>query len=156
MRDELGEFIRQWNLLPNEADLPLQTYDNFDVNMFTKFISELDTVLWNLRSSGEMANIWEVAGLKRNEVKIAGVFNWFLDGNAEHGQGHRLCCAILECLNSKIIHQGDVGWFQDFPRAECLLDHQEKPSYRAITEVCPMGEQANRVDIEINGERILL
>lgn len=152
----LEAFFEQWKLLPNEIDQRPTAHKQLDSDMLRVFVDYFQPALQRLRSSGAMANVWEAAGLKRNEVRVASTLNWFLDSLADHGQEHLLCSAILDHLNVLVATSADKDKFMSFPKASHLVNASNRPSYRATTEVCPFGEKSNRVDIEINGTDLLL
>lgn len=154
--NNMRRFIEQWLLLPNKANQHPHVHKKLDPSRLGIFVDDFQPALQRLRSSGAMANVWEAAGLKRNEVRVASSLNWFLDSLADHGQEHLLCLAVLEYLDVLVANSADKNKFVKFPKASHLLNARNRPCYRATTEVCPLGERDNRVDIEINGTDLLL
>lgn len=154
--NNLEKYFEQWTLLPNEIGQQHPVYKQLDFNMFIAFINDFQPALQRLRSSGTMANVWEAAGLKRNEVRVASTLNWFLDSLGDHGQEHFLCSVVLEHLDGLVSKSKGKDKFVNFPKASHLLNESNRSRYRTTTEVCPLGEKDNRVDIEINGENLLL
>ncbi|HDR1229421.1 PD-(D/E)XK nuclease family protein [Pasteurella multocida] len=84
-----------------------------------------------------MANVWAAANLGRNEVRNSKTLRWFLDVSETHGQGDFFLNSLLKAL----------------PRS---IGVEKIKNYRATEECCPLGEQSERVDIEIDGENFLL
>jgi len=54
------------------------------------------TTIRDARGSGDCANLWKVAGLKRDEVRISSVLAWFLRHRGTHGQGDKLLVALVQ------------------------------------------------------------
>lgn len=154
--NNLGKLFEQWSLLPNEVIKNRSTSRQLEPSIFRQFVDDFHPALQKLRTSGAMANVWEAAGLKRNEVRVAGTLNWFFDHLADHGQQHNLCSAVLEHLELLVTSCADKEKFLNFPKPSHLLNENGRPRYKAIAEVCPLGEKGNRVDIEINGVNLLL
>ncbi|MDD0823176.1 PD-(D/E)XK nuclease family protein [Mannheimia sp. AT1] len=87
--------------------------------------------------NGLMLNVWEAANLGRNEVRNSKTLRWFLDRYAKHGQKDLFLSEFLKCL----------------PEPWCSISIG---NYWAIEECCPLGEQTERVDIEIDADNFLL
>jgi len=153
---QLRQFCDEWEQLPTMAvPEPIQ-HAPLDPFLLSGFISSFQISIENVQATGLLANVWEVAGLKRNEVRIAGVLNWFLDPCESHGQKHKLCSSLLECISQNIRNETNIISMSQFPVSQNLCSKLGQARYRAVTEICPLGERESRVDIEINGECILL
>jgi hypothetical protein len=103
--------------------------------------------------SGGTINVWEVAGIGKDEVRNCAVLSWLLDCHGTHGQG----AAFLHCfLNS----------LQTVPSNTCLprlpQAAQARAPYRTVLEKaydegCSDDNTPNsRVDIVIEKETFLL
>lgn len=160
LRMQLQEFFEQWEKLPGEIENPQRLEkEATDPVALEAFIEAFKLAFQQARKSGAMANVWHAAGLGRNEVRVVSALSWFLDCHGNHGQEHHLCTAVLDQLSARIsalTAQDQQARFSRFPTAHHLLDTNGHPRYRAITEVCPLGEAESRVDIEINGPDVLL
>ncbi|HDR1107054.1 PD-(D/E)XK nuclease family protein [Pasteurella multocida] len=114
-------------VIPNAVKLQ-QFFDTYqDVSSF--FQQE--------KERGMLANVWVAANLGRNEVRNSKTLRWFLDASETHGQGDFFLNGLLKSL----------------PRS---IGTERIRNYCATEECCPLGEQSERVDIEIDGENFLL
>lgn len=83
---------------------------------------------------------WEVAGLKRNEVRNSAVLAWLLNPRGSHGLGDMALRGLLT----------EVRKFEpSFPE-------QSGKSCRVRVESNPDGESNNRIDIEIDDSQFYL
>ncbi len=153
---QLRQFCADWEQLPTMAVPELNQREPLDPFLLSGFISSFQISIENVQTTGLLANVWEVAGLKRNEVRIAGVLSWFLDSCESHGQKHKLCASLLDFISQNIRNETNIISMAQFPVSQNLCSILGQARYRAVTEICPLGERENRVDIEINGECILL
>lgn len=152
----LRQFSLDWLKL-NASQLPIpQPVEPVDAKAYRAVAEELGRAISRLRSTGALANAWAASGLGRNEIRVARVLNWFIDCLGDHGQEHRLCCAMLNQVNDGISTMQDRSRFPDFPQAGDLLSNEGRACYRSRTEVRLLGDQENRVDIEVNGPNVLL
>lgn len=90
------------------------------------------------RASGAFANLWSVAGLRRDEVRTASVLGWLLDPRGSHGRGHAFAGALWSAAGGE------------------ALGFDLSGLRRATTEACPLGDQSNRVDIALEGDDFLV
>lgn len=163
-KSDLVEFVNKWQLLGAENLFfrlksfvddwhscnyhPVLEKTPVAVNpsALEKLILKFEPLLHTIRSgrrNGDAANVWEVAGLGNDEVRVSSVLAWFLDCHADHGQGDSLMSAILDKLTEKPAH---------FPASSTI---QLKP-YWVHVESCASGERSSRIDIEIEGEAFLI
>lgn len=152
----LLEFTQAWEQLPSATEPSESARTSLDPSALEAFIGAFQPALSRLRSTGILANVWDVAGLGRNEVRIAGVLSWFLDCLGDHGLDHHLCEVVLDRIHKKISVMPDEMMFSNFPKATHLLDSAGHARYRANSEVRQLGEQENRVDIVVDGFQVLL
>lgn len=104
------------------------------------FFDEYQTVYEELQieiKQGAAVNVWQAANLGRNEVRNSKTLRWFLDRYETHGQADYFLKIFLNCLD-KQCSQWDTS------------------VYHTTEECCPLGEQTERVDIEIDGKEFLL
>jgi|TARA_B100000519_G_C14259710_1_gene446989 hypothetical protein len=79
-------------------------------------------------------NVWEIAGLKRDELRISRVLAWYLDPKASHGIGAGLVKRFLS--------------LSEMP--------ESYSSVRVLCENSPDGMTGNRVDILIDSPEFLM
>jgi hypothetical protein len=91
-----------------------------------------------LRRLGDFINVWEVAGLKRVELRNAAVLAWLLDPNQTHGCGSAILDAFIRGLATKRHGQ--------FP-----LPTKVSSSYLVLTEAYLLNNMESRVDVVIDG-----
>ncbi|WP_115736619.1 PDDEXK-like family protein [Acinetobacter haemolyticus] len=87
--------------------------------------------------STHQVNVWKATGIGENEVRNSQVLKWLLDYRGDHGQSNKIFKEFLKLLPSK---------FQSYSLER----------YSTIAECCPLGNQDNRIDIEIDAPDFLL
>lgn len=144
---QLNQFTQDWQdatkNFVDESSLPSAELDSVLLKNFIITMSPLIDAVLAERRNGETTNIWEISGLKRDEVRICSALAWFLNYYGEHGQKGGLLARILKSVK---------GLPEDFPLPEymCMVP------YWVNVESCPSGDKCSRVDIEIEGENFLL
>jgi len=146
---QLERFFSSWSKLPpqeiEQIEQPIifspEKLDDLN-NFLTTLLPPAMLALKKWRSLGSEINVWEVAGLKSDEVRNSKVLNWLLDSYGSHGQGNAILLKLLSFLESR---------FPDFPKFNGGIGH-----YSSQVECCPLGDRESRVDIEINGQDFLL
>lgn len=104
----------------------------------------LDTIrpdLHQAQGAGAFMNIWQAAGLRRNELRNAAVLTWLLNPKGSHGLGDKMAKALFSQLREK------PAWM---PSASDLHD------IAVVAEECPLGSEESRVDISITAPEFLL
>lgn len=109
-----------------------------DTDKLDVFLKSLEQPLQIAKQSGWLCDPWQVAGLKRDEVRNSRVLSWLLNPRGSHGFGDKLLVALLAEIK-----------LPSFPL-------MVSPSCRVQEEQCPDGDQSNRVDIEINDANFYL
>lgn len=104
-------------------------------------LERLRTPFEFLEVSGLFASPWEAASLRRDEVRNASVLRWFLDPNGGHGCGEHLLAYVLGRVASDVDSR-----FPAKPSLACTV----------VVEECPDGDQASRVDIQIDDPSFFL
>jgi hypothetical protein len=117
-------------------------YRPVDVPASEKLFARLRETRQRALKAGTFGNVWEIAGLGRNEVRTASVLAWMLDHRQTHGFGHAVLSALLQCL-------GDRLW-----EGTERLDFGD--NYFVHTEFCALGGRDNRIDIVIEGTKYVL
>ena len=131
---EFKKFFHSFKLSPPPQKKP----EVISVFKADQFYSNF-TQLWTLEENqGSNCNVWAVAGLKYDEVRISAVLAWLLDPQGTHGQGTAFLEAFEPLLKQKI-------------KRENLAS-----GGRVYLESLPLGDQKSRVDIEIDGNEFLL
>lgn len=107
------------------------------VSAFFSSISELST---NVQMPSPIFNVWQVTGIDRNEVRNTSILAWTLNPRGSHGKGPSILNALLDRIRRG---RPAEDKFFPFPRqvTHCLV----------VTEASPFADQANRVDILIDG-----
>jgi len=150
----LSHFISCWQSLSNAIPDVYREVPPLTCGVLQNFIQKFAPALEKLRATGIQANVWAIAGLSHDEVRIASVLNWLLDPYGDHGQGSKICEKLLARI--EIIAQSSLSGASFFPKESDLRDDEGCVRYRATTEVCPSGTRENRVDIVLDGEKLLL
>ncbi|WP_295588482.1 PD-(D/E)XK nuclease family protein [uncultured Lamprocystis sp.] len=148
LADQLQRFFAAWQPLHTPIDHK-QSVPTIDwaarVIEMTLFFEDFRPALQAqaaLHSQGSLINVWEVSGLGWNELRNSKVLAWLLDCRGTHGQGAKILATLLEGIPSDI---------KDFPKSGTT----DLPYWTRV-ESCPLGEKDSRVDIEIDGEGLLL
>jgi len=84
MYDNLQQFIKEWKILPKAKPLNIVCQKPIQYEELRSFFNEFSTAYEKLQSSGVMTNVWEISGLKRDEVRNSSVLSWFLSANSNH------------------------------------------------------------------------
>ena len=135
----LDLFFIRWRTLPLikvNLEQPLYVDDSKLRSFFENFEKAVEPI-HEARKNGFNLNVWQAAGLKADELRNCAVLKWFLDWRGDHGQENAILLEFLQLLPEQ---------FRSF-----------KPNkYQIIEECCPLGNQENRIDIEINSDEFLL
>ena len=109
-----------------------------DTDKLEGFLKSLEQPLQIAKQSGWLCDPWQVAGLKRDEVRNSRVLSWLLNPRDSHGFGDRLLVALLAEIK-----------LPSFPLTV-------SKNCRVKEEQCPDGDQSNRVDIEVDDEKFYI
>ncbi len=128
------------------------SYDKSEI-FLNSFKNEYDTFL----ALGGKINVWEVAKLKTDELRNCNVLAWFLNSNAEHGQGDFFLQAFyetfLESSNSLI----DFNQYYSVSVEQVFTDNTFlHDGFSEQSEEFAKKKKNNRVDIIIEGNDLLL
>jgi len=88
-------------------------------------------------------NAWDIAGLKRDEVRISAVLAWALNCRGSHGLGDAIALALMERLKQA----GHRERLDRFVLGSKYVVHRE---------FCAFGVRDDRVDVSIVGENCVL
>jgi hypothetical protein len=133
LRTFLGGFHR---LHPATVPAPVAA-PRIQAQQLATFFLGLQDTLQASRYNALAFNPWEVMRLGRNEVRVVSILAWLLDPKASHGLGPVLLNALLSQLGPDFAHAGD---------GRCQVR----------TEIHLQGSNSDRVDIEIDGEKMYL
>ncbi len=117
---------------------------------YQSFFDSFQPGIKDYYKSGFAANLWEVTGVRRDEMRNSAILSWLLDCHGSHGQG----CVFLKELLSWLSQNAGISPY--------MLDHLPKPEdaknndYWTRVESLPLGELESRVDIEIGGPFVLI
>jgi PD-(D/E)XK nuclease superfamily protein len=104
-----------------------------------QLLDSIGPVARDRRCRGEGIDIWALAGLRRNEVRTAAVLAWVLDPRGSHGQGEAISLALWERM-----------------KATDLFGFEIRGVRRVVTELCPLGDASDRVDVALEGADFVL
>lgn len=95
------------------------------------------------RKPGQLvSNIFELCGLNRDEVRNCRVLAWWLDKSADHGLGRRFLEKMFVTANK--------------PVEKSLTKYDTDSNYSTRTEICPNGDNSDRVDIVCESAKLLV
>lgn len=136
-------FLGQFKTLHSCLEAKPTPTSTISAENFARFISDFEVQLHGHYENGHGINVWEIAGLSRDEVRNSAVLAWLLDRNGSHGKKSLFLAAILAAVRKD----------PDAPaRAKSTLPTiEDLKNYRTRVESLPLGDTASRVDIEIEG-----
>lgn len=131
---EIDEFFKQFHF----DKFQRSTQNCIDVSMgdLSSFFDGLSVMYDSALKKGDMFNIFDILSPKEDEVKNCKILRWILDCNGSHGLGQNLANALFHKLKLDNINLNKV--------------------YRCSTEVCPLGNQENRVDIVLTSDDFVI
>lgn len=112
----------------------------YDKDNAIKFFEKFSQCYEELQSMGYNFNIFELAGVKRDEVKISSILAWFLNPKASHGQRDLFLNAFLRLIPEQAWHNKNQP-----------LDFK---NYRVLTEC--YGDDKSRMDIVVDTNNFYL
>ena len=115
----------------------LPTLSPADLNEFLAEMAELPAAA---RMPTPPFNIWDVTGIGRSEVRNTAILAWALNPRGSHDKGADVFNALLAHARKKPTVSTD-----GFPFPSQIS------RYSIRTEACPFSDQANRVDIVVDG-----
>ena len=144
--DQLSAYFSTFSELLGVSSRTRPITLEFTADDFSRYFTALRPQINAHRVAGNDINVWRVSGLKRKEVPNSAVLAWWLDPLASHGLGSRVMEAFLDALGQERAAIFKAG----------LRDDSGNINYRVLVESLPLGEQDNRIDIEVEGPNILL
>lgn len=115
-------------------DEPVPKSFQIDVAKLTQWLADLQQPMIDARKGAFHFDPWEVAGLRRDEVRNSAVLAWLLNPKGSHGMGDVAMRGLL----------GDLNNFDSSFPAACSR------FCRVRIESNPDGDSGNRVDIEVD------
>lgn len=151
--DRLNQFFRKFRDLNEDqiaADSKLPVIPQITADHLQLFFSEFKPAIREHYKFGYGVNVWNVAGVKSDEVRNSSILSWLLDCNGSHGQGNVFLEGLLSWLadNKNIPQQAR----ENLPKPGCTQGVQ----YWTRPESLPLGDKESRVDIEISGPFVLI
>lgn len=130
----------------------LERFENFSqqwalLNELQAFLPEFEVAYQKAVRAGRYIDVFDVFGIGRDEVRNCRVLAWLLDKNGSHGMGALFLQKIVERLAGRKNKKSEAFFLSNAAMAS---------DWKSRTEVCLFGEQANRVDIVCEGEKLLL
>jgi hypothetical protein len=113
-----------------------------DAKALKSMLGNLARFIDAAQKSGELVNIWTVAGLGRDELRNVSVLSWLFDRNGSHGQGSIFLRAFLAVLKAQL------------PASFTVICDQDP--YLVSVETHPLADKSTRVDIEIDACNFLI
>jgi hypothetical protein len=112
-----------------------------DPATFAALCGQLGSKLKQYRASGDLIDIWNVAGVGRNELRNTAVLAWMLDPRGSHGQGSALLSSVIRKIErlTAMIELRSISFEDVF----------------VSTEYRPLGSMRDRIDIRIETPRLL-
>lgn len=138
----LPGFFQQWpeNVLTSN-ELTNTEQIEIDVDQLRAFFNRLATPLQAVQHNVSSFDPWDIAGLKRNEVRNSAVLAWLLNPKGSHGFGAVPLYALLASIRT--------SENKAFPTAYTRF-------CRVRVESNPNGDSKNRVDIEIDADNFFV
>jgi hypothetical protein len=133
--------LRCCSFTAKEPASPKKLVDAAYVSNLADWLAKLKAPIEAVEVAGIMGNPWSAAGLDRDEVRNASVLAWFLNPQERHGFRDALLVEILEHVG-----QSRADGFPSRPTRQCRVSPEE----------CPDGDQASRVDIQIDDQGFFL
>lgn len=96
----------------------------------------LGPALERRRRSAPDLNLWTVSGIGVDEIRVSSVLAWFLNPTGSHGEGARFADAVWRAAGGEAL--GFDLW----------------GLRRSATEVCPLADLADRVDVVLDGDDV--
>jgi hypothetical protein len=112
-----------------------------DPERLQQTFAALRPLLDQRRAAGDFFNVWQVAGLGRNEVRNAAVLASFLSVNKLGILGRLFLADIVSRARGRVV---------DFEVADV------SGPYSVTTELCPLGNRETRIDLIIEGREFVL
>lgn len=134
---DLARLFDRIRNIPTDHDLPCRPSPTY--SDLTGLFSEMQPRLDAVKARGGLLNLWEIAGLRCNEVRTAGA----LAGLWRTSFGGSTSLDFLAFYLRRAVK--DIDWHQE------LLD-----GYDIFTEVNPLGDLSDRVDLVIETARYLI
>jgi hypothetical protein len=91
---------------------------------------------------GDMINVWEVAGLKRNELRNAAVLAWLFDPHETHGCGADIFLGFLRLIEAR--------------KGKSRLSTSIGNNYVVLREAYLLDNMESRVDVAIEGSCLVI
>lgn len=142
---QLSHFFTQWQFFDvaekKQAEKPIQ---NIDLASYQSFFNQFHSdYQQHYQQTGFNINIWDICGIKFDEVKHCQVLKWLLDAHGSHGLG----VYFLQLFIEKVLphHDFSVADFSD--------------GYSIDTEIAFMGDgedSDSRIDILIENKKAVL
>jgi len=136
--DKIKAYFEEFSELTNNQNSSVPP-DNINADSMQSFFQKLSPLYQNSINSGALINVWDISGLKRDEVRNTAVLAWWLDCQGSHGLGAQLLTRIMSDLETNFN----------------ILSIENKP-YRTRPESLPLGELESRIDIEISSNTALI
>lgn len=155
-------FLREETLLKENEETALRSYyeqveslwgeslslhdqpfiQHLNMDDYQSYNSQINTLFRHDYENGCEINVWEISGLKHDEVRNTAALAWWLDKSESHGLGSRLLKQIItDHLNAD---------------DQVTIKTCDDNTYQVRCESLPLRELENRIDIEIVSDAFLM
>ncbi len=137
----LADFFYQWSKLTIKRVKPPALHIDLHPAALSAFFAGLAQPLHAVAHQSLYFDPWDIAGLRRNEVRNSAILAWLLNPAGSHGFGDRPLMALLDYITQwrGTAFSGPAGKY-------CWVE----------VETHPTGDVSNRVDIEIDAQAFYL
>lgn len=140
---QLAHFIDEWKKIPAFIEPPKVSLESkIDLSEATNFFVQLTETYTKYYQEGHAINVWDICGIKYDEVKHCQILKWLLDPHGTHGFGHHFLALLINNHIPELCETFDFN-----------------QSYSIKTEVCYACDDENpdsRIDILIENKTHLL
>lgn len=138
LASRLSDFLSRARALRQPDDQPTSSPPPprapLDQTRLRQTLTALGPALGRRRRLAPDLNVWTVSGIGFDEVRVSSVLAWFLNPAGSHGEGSRFADAVWQAAG------GDH------------LGFDLQGLRRSATEVCPLADLADRVDVVLDGD----
>ena len=138
-----AEFAQLKPALQKDQEMAAPTIILPDFGRLKTFTETFGRIAEESTRLGDFINVWEIAGLKQHELRTAAILAWLFDAKQTHGRRSEILFAFLRRLAQR--HQGK------FP-----VPTKAFGNYAVLTEAYSLDNMESRVDIEIEGNCVVI
>lgn len=145
LSDRMARFFHAFRMLRPQTLQPFQR-EPLAAETLRRLFQRVSAPCRNARQRGDLLDVWELAGLRTDEVRHTALLAWAIDPRSEHGLGSE----ILRGIWARAIIHGRDGAVS----ARSLMDVS---SARVVhRELIPLSHAGRRVDLCVDGDDMVL